>query len=400
MVVDGGTGSALLTAAEIAAVRRPYRSATQLPPRVFHDPAIFAFEQQRWFAREWLCVGRVEDAAEPGAYFLAEPAGESVIVVRGAGSELRAFYNVCRHRGSRLLEESCGAVAKIHCPYHAWIYDLDGSLRTARHTDGLTGFDRARYGLAPVRCETCQGFVFVSLDPQAQPLATAIGDLAEHLARFDLGALRRARTMTYDVAANWKVIGENFSECYHCPGVHPQLNKLSRYDTGADFATEGPWKGGYMDLSAGAETLSMSGRASGRPALPGMTADDTRRVHYYLLWPNLLLSLHPDYLLTHRILPVEPGRSTVHCDWYFPPGASGVDDVVDFWDLTNRQDWHVCALQQRGTASRGYTPGRYSEQEDAVHAFDLMCVDRYAMDGVTSRRDSRLAGGALVPATN
>jgi Rieske 2Fe-2S family protein len=389
--------SEVLTGAEVAAVRRPYRSATQMPARVFHDPGVFAFERERWFAREWLCVGRAEDAAAPGEYFLAEPAGESVIVLRGGDGVLRAFYNVCRHRGSRLLEEACGAVAKIHCPYHAWIYELDGALRTARHTEGLEGFDRGEYGLRAVRCEVWQGFVFVCLDAGAPALTTVLGDLGAHLGRFDLGALRRVRQMSYDVAANWKVIGENYSECYHCPGVHPQLNRLSRYDTGADYAAEGAWKGGYMELSDGVETLSTSGLRHGRPALPGMTKQDTRRVHYYLLWPNLLLSLHPDYLLTHQVWSVEPGRSTVHCDWYFPAGAdSDQEDVVDFWDLTNRQDWHVCELQQRGTASRGYTPGRYSDQEDAVHAFDLMCVDRYAMDGVTSRRDSR---GILVTAT-
>src|SRR6266540_1084556 len=297
------TLSSPLTAAEIASVRRPYREAGMLPPRVFHDPAVFAFEQDRWFARDWLCVGRAEQAATPGGYFLVRPGGENVIVLRGADGVLRAFYNVCRHRGSTLLEEPCGAVSKILCPYHAWVYDVDGSLRRARHTEGLSGFDPAANGLVPVRCETWQAFVFVSLDPAAPPL-------------------------------------------------------------------------------------------------PGMAGEDLRRVFFYLLWPNLLASLHPDYLMTHQVWPVEPGRSTVHCDWYFHPDAvarPGFDagDAVEFWDLTNRQDWHVCELQQQGTASRGYTPGRYSTEEDAVHAFDLMCMDRYAMDGVRSRRDSRTADGRL-----
>ena len=399
-------GAGPLSAAEIAAVRRPYRQATMLPPRVFHDPAVFAFERDRWFARDWLCVGRVEDAAVPGGYFLARPAGEDVIVLRGATPPgvLRAFYNVCRHRGSTLLEEPCGVLSKILCPYHAWVYDLDGSLRRARHTEDLADFDPAGNGLVPVRCETWQGFVFVNLDPAAPPLAGSLGDLPEHFARFDFAALRRVRRISYDVAANWKVIAENYSECYHCPGVHPQLNKLSRYDTGADFAARGPWKGGYMELSDGVETMSLSGRSDGRPPLPGIAGIDARRVYYYLLWPNLLASLHPDYLMTHQVWPVGPGRSTVHCDWYFHPDAvagPGFDPggAIEFWDLTNRQDWHVCELQQQGTASRGYTAGRYASHEDAVHAFDLMCVDRYATDGVTSRRDSRRADGGLVPAT-
>src|SRR6266536_115966 len=309
-----------LTAAEIAAVRRPFREATQLPPRVFHDPAVFAFERERWFARDWLCVGRTEDVAAMGEYLLAEPGGESVLVVRGADGGLRAFRNVCRHRGSTLVEEPCGRLAKILCPYHAWIYDLDGSLRYARHTEDIAGFDPAGYGLLPVRCEAWQGFVFVSLDAAAPPLPAALGDLPAHLARFDLAALRRVRRTSYDVAANWKVIAENYSECYHCPGVHPQLNRLSRYDTGADFAADGPWKGGWMELSPGVQTMSLSG-LSGRPPLPGGTAVDACRVYYYLVWPTLLLSLHPDYLMSHQIVPVAPGRSTVDCDWYFHPDA-------------------------------------------------------------------------------
>ncbi len=394
----------VLTAAEIAAVRRPYREASQLPARVVHDPAVFAFEREQWFARDWLCVGRAEDAAEPGEFFRCQPAGEDVIMLRGRDGALRAFYNVCRHRGATLLEQPCGRLGTIICPYHAWVYDLDGTLRHASHTADIAGFDPAASGLVPVRCETWQGFAFVSLDPAAPPLAGSLGDLPAHLARFDLAALRRVRRINYQVAANWKIIAENYSECYHCPGVHPQLNLLSRYDTGADFAAAGPWKGGYMNLAPGVETMSTSGLAGGRPPLPGSTGLDAARVYYYLVWPNLLLSLHPDYLMTHQVWPTEPGHSTVHCDWYFHPDTianPGFDptEAIEFWDLTNRQDWHVCALQQRGTASRGHRPGRYTTLEDAVHAFDLMCADRYANDGVTTPRGSHLPDGTLVPTT-
>jgi len=385
-----------LTAAELAATRRPFRAARLLPPRVFHDPDILAFEQEHWFGRDWLCVGREEDAANPGEYFLATVAGESLIVVRGRDTRLRAFHNVCRHRGSQILEEPAGKVVRFQCPYHAWVYDLEGRLARAAHTDDLVDFDPAENSLVPARCEMWQGFVFVCLDPAAAPLRDHLHDLPSHFERFDLGALRRARRITYEVGANWKVIGENYSECYHCPGVHPQLNRLTPYDVGRDFLSDGPWKGGYMELVERAETMSIDGLAHGRPPLRGMTAEDTRRIYYYILWPNLLISLHPDYLMTHQVWPVEPGRSVIHCDWLFDPGtlaAPGFDasGVIDFWDLTNRQDWHVCELQQRGTASRSYAPGRYSGIEDAVHAFDLMCADRYATDGVRTARGSRHA---------
>ena len=382
----------LLTMAEIEAVRRPYRSARLLPPRVFHDPEIFAFEQENWFGREWVCVGREDEAAGRGEFFLGDLAGESVVVVRGGDDTLRAFHNMCRHRGSTILEERCGRIARFQCPYHAWTYDLEGVLQRAKHTDDLEDFEPAENSLVPVRLETWQGFVFISLDPGAAPLARQLGDLPEHFDRFDLSALKRAKRIEYDVAANWKVIGENYSECYHCPGVHPQLNKLTPYDMGLEFQSNGAWEGGWMQLVGGAETMSTDGRARGRPPLAGMTPDDCRRVYYYLVWPNLLVSIHPDYVLAHQVWPVDAERSRIVCDWYFDPATMArpdfdPTDAIEFWDLTNRQDWHVCELQQQGTRSRAYTPGRYSNQEDSVHAFDLLCADRYAGDGVRTARD-------------
>ena len=386
------TASPLLTEAELDAVRRPFKAARLLPPRVFHDPAILEFEQRNWFGRDWICVGRAEEAANRGEYFLATLAGESVMVLRGADGELRAFHNVCRHRGSTILEESCGKLVRIQCPYHAWTYGLDGQLQRAKHTDDLVDFEPAENSLVPVRCETWQGFVFLSLDPAARPLVAVLDDLPGHFERFDFATLRRAKRITYEVKANWKAIAENYSECYHCPGIHPQLNRLTPYDMGRNYLTDGPWEGGYMELVANAETMSTDGHTHGRPALPGIEGDDLQRIYYYLVWPNLLVSLHPDYLLTHQVIPVEPGRSIIHCDWFFHPDTIArpdfdPSDAIDFWDLTNRQDWHVCELQQQGTASKAYTAGRYSNQEDSVHAFDLMCADRYANDGRSSVRE-------------
>jgi Rieske 2Fe-2S family protein len=298
---------------------------------------------------------------------------------------LRAFYNVCRHRGSSILEEPCGKVVRLQCPYHAWTYGLDGLLQRAKHSEDLGDFEPVENSLVPVRVETWQGFVFLSLDPAARPLVDHLADLVTQLDRFDFRPLRRAHRIEYDVAANWKAIAENYSECYHCPGIHPQLNRLTPYDLGQNFITEGPWQGGYMELVGEAETMSVDGRAHGRPPLVGIEPVDCERIYYYLVWPNLLLSLHPDYLLVHRVEPVDPERSRIVCDWHFDPVTMArpdfdSSDAVEFWDLTNRQDWHVCELQQRGTRSRAYSAGRYSNQEDSVHAFDLMCADRYAGD--------------------
>lgn len=377
---------------EVAHVRRPTLAASVLPPRAFHDQSIFDYEQEAWFAGGWASVGREEDALTPGQYFLTPVAGENIVIVRGNDGELRGFYNVCRHRGATIVEEACGTLPRFQCPYHAWVYDLEGKLKQPRHTELLVDFDPAEWGLIPVRVATWQGIVYVDLSGSAEPLREYLGDIAVELDRFDLGALRRARRIDYDVKANWKAIVENFSECYHCPGVHPQLNRITPYDSGSYLPSNGAAMNSYMEVLPQFETLSMSGAADGRAPMPGMTEEDDRRIYYSAIWPNQLFSLHPDYLMLHWVTPLEPGRTMVRCEWYFEPAEMAKpdfnpDDAIEFWDLTNRQDWHVCELQQQGTKSRAYTAGRYSSMESSVHGFDLLVADRYANDGIMTPQD-------------
>jgi Rieske 2Fe-2S family protein len=266
----------------------------------------------------------------------------------------------------------------------------------AKHTEDLDDFGLATSGLVPIRCETWQGFLFLCFADETltPPLADQLGDLVGKLERFDFSTLRSAKRIDYDVAANWKLIAENYSECYHCPGVHPQLNHLTPYDLGHDFDPDGAWQGGWMQLVDGAETMSLDGghgSRAGRPPMCGITTEDESRIYYFVLWPLSFLSIHPDYVLLHRLTPIDAGHTRVECDWLFEAdtmAAEGFDpaDAVAFWDLTNSQDWHVCELQHRGTASRSWTAGRYSNQEASVQAFDLMIADRYAGDGVVSHR--------------
>ena len=268
-----------------------------------------------------------------------------------------------------MVEEACGRIVRFQCPYHAWIYDLEGKLVRAKHTEDLDDFSLEAYSLATVRLETWQGFVFVNLSPEGPSLRDQLGDLVEHLERFDFGRLRSAKRTEYEVGANWKFIAENYSECYHCPGVHPQLNKLTPYDLGGDFEPHGAWQGGWMELVGEAETMALDGghgSRDGRPPMPGITPVDERRIFYYVLWPMTFISIHPDYLLLHRLIPDGPDRTRVVCDWLFDVDTiamPGFDpsDAVAFWDLTNRQDWHVCELQQRGTRSSSWVAGRYLE---------------------------------------
>ena len=377
---------------EVANVRRPTVGASVLPPRAFHDQGIFDYEQEAWFAGGWVSVGREEDALKPGQYFLVSVAGENIIVARGNDGELRGFYNVCRHRGATIVEEQSGTVPRFQCPYHAWVYDLEGKLKQPRHTELLENFDPAEWGLVPVRVATWQGIVYVDLSGEAEPLLDFLGDIAKGLERFDLAALRRARRIDYDVKANWKAIVENFTECYHCPGVHPQLNRITPYDSGSYLPSQGAAMNSYMEVLPRYETLSMTGAADGRAPMPGMTEEDDRRIYYSAIWPNQLFSLHPDYLMLHWVTPLEPGRTIVRCEWYFDPVEMAKpefnpEDAIEFWDLTNRQDWHVCELQQQGTKSRAYTAGRYSSMESSVHGFDLMVADRYANDGIATPQE-------------
>jgi Rieske 2Fe-2S family protein len=386
----------LLSPAELARVRRPYKAASLLPGRVYHDPAVFAWERAEILRRDWRIVGRAEEVPEPGSYVLVELEGDQLVVVRGRDGVLRGFHNLCRHRGTAVVEESCGTLVRFQCPYHAWIYDLDGRLVRAKHVDDLVDFDFTDYGLLPVAVAEWQGFLFVSLDAAAPPLGDWLDDLVPELARFDFSSLRVAHTVTYEVDANWKFVAENYSECYHCPGIHPQLNRLSPYDLGGDYDSNGPWQGGWMELVDDAETMALGGgHRAGRPPMCGVTAVDERRVYYYVLWPSTFLSVHPDYLLVHHLEPTAPDHTRIVCEWLFEAStvaAPGFDptDAIEFWDLTNRQDWHVCELQQRGTRSSAWDAGRYSSIEPSVHAFDLMVADRYAGDGIHSRRTVRI----------
>ena len=358
-------------AAALAATCRPLAEARTLPRRVYTDPEVFAAEGRALFGRMWLCVGRAEDLPEAGSYLTQAIGGERILVVRGEDHALRAFFNVCRHRGARLVEEPCGRLrGLIGCPYHGWTYALHGRLLRAPRAEA--GFRPEDFPLAQARLETLGGFVFVNLDRAAPALGAALADLPD-LTRYRLADLRRARRIEYTVEANWKIVAENYSECYHCALVHPQLNRISDLTSG--FAQSGAsFNGGPMQLRDGFTTMSMSGATTLAP-ISGLPDADHRQVHYYLVYPNLMLGLHPQYVLVHRAWPLAPDRTRVVCEWLFPQAslaAPGFDpaDMVEFWDLTNRQDWVLCERVQRGAASAGYVPGPYHPSERCVHAFD------------------------------
>ena len=280
----------------------------------------------------------------------------------GDGAEVRAFYNLCRHRGTRLCAESAGTFGgRITCPYHAWTYSYDGALVGAPHMEGTAGFSKSDYPLGAVRASVWDGHVFVSLDPDGPSLEAYLGALPAKFAPWRMGDLRVAARQTYDVGANWKLIVQNYNECLHCPTLHPALNRLSHYLGGKNEPIQPTYMGGRMDLNEGVATMSIDGTTP-RQLLPHVSASDRRHVYYYSLFPNFLIAPHPDYVLTHALWPVAPDRTEVICEWLVDPteqvgGAFDIHDATEFWDLTNRQDWQVCELAQARHQLAG-RPGR------------------------------------------
>ena len=417
--------------------------AKSLPQKYFVSPELFANEQEKIFSKHWLLVGHQSQLKKSGDFFLATIAGESLIMVRDQKSEIGGFYNVCRHRGTRLKENACGNSSTIQCPYHAWTYGLDGRLIGAPHMDELPDFDKADYSLRAVNLALWEGFIFVNLadsgpltsilshshssaltgasrpslpkgekterrttqfandEARLRSKATArqaprdfislerwFAPLNKKFSHWNMSILRPAKRIEYDVRANWKLMFENYSECYHCPGVHPMLSKVSPYDSAENDLAEGPFLGGFMKINKG-KSLTMSGdacalgiehdhppsRSYGAAGEQEHGRESTQRVFYYSIFPNMLLSLHPEYVMVHQLWPQSPERTLIVCDWFFHPDAFTrndfkPEDAIEFWDMTNKQDWHVCELSQQGIASRAYAPGPYSSREKIPAAWD------------------------------
>ncbi len=352
-----------------------------LPSEYYLSGEIFAQERERIFSREWFCAGRADRLPEPGAVRVLDVLGESVLLTRTREGTLAAHYNVCRHRGARLCATDaaageCGpargdlsAGGTIRCPYHAWTYGLDGRLLGAPFLNQDPALRKEDFSLHPVGIALWGGFFFLNLwpaGPPAQDFAGHLGPIPERLRRYPLESLATARSITYEVLANWKVLAENYNECYHCAGVHPELCELVpafRERGGADL----DWDRGIPHRD-GAFTFTRTGTTARAP-FPGLSDGEKVRHKGELLYPNLFLSLSSDHVAAFRLSPESPGRTTVVCDFLFDPAEierPGFDpsDAVEFWDLINRQDWAICAEVQRGISSRVHRFGYYAPMED------------------------------------
>ncbi len=349
------------------------RTRSTLPGRDYHAPEIFELERERIFHDRWMCVGREEQVADRGDYLVEEIIDESIIVVRDRSGNLNAFYNVCRHRGSKLCDEADGNFGgAIRCPYHAWSYSFEGQLKSTPNIGDVEGFDRNDFPLYSVAVDTWEGFIFVNLASEPASLADQLRETGTDFARYRIGDLRIGGVIEYDVAANWKIITENYMECLHCPSVHPELCKIVPiYKQGIVREVEGSWGNSMVD---GATTFTPTG-SSNRPTLPDLTEKDITTYFGAFAFPNLILNLHSDHVMTYRLKDITPERTTVISEFLFEPKTidrSDFDpkDVVEFWDLVSRQDWEVCERVQKGIRSRAYQGGFYPPQDDFALEFN------------------------------
>ena len=406
----------LLDPSSLDRVLAPFGSSRMLPVAAYTSADVFAWERANFFAGTWTCLGR-----RPANGRQAYAVGDIGVLVNATDQGVRAFSNVCRHRGHELLpiNESNPQPDQraIVCPYHGWAYGPDGSLVVAPQMGA--DFDRSAWRLKELPVVDWHGWLFVNAagtagavdDPDPDSPDPDIpgpdgpgsdgpgsdGPSSDGPIRFEEFAGEVERYVTpyrpsrlsvrarhrYEVAANWKLIAENYHECYHCPMIHPELCQVTIPDSGANGTGPGAWVGGTMDLAAHAVTMSFDGRSD--PNARPLDGADPRTVTYVGIFPNLLISAHPDYVLTHRFVPLAADRTLVECEWLFPPdgpqddGSSRVDPAyaVDFWDTTNRQDWAAVESVQRGLASRHHEPGPLAPNETAIYDWVTMLARGY-----------------------
>lgn len=368
------------TEAAWAGTRRPLSRATTLPAAAYTDAAFFELEQRRVFGTSWVPVALV-DQVVTGRLLVRSVGGTSILVTRSGDGELRGFLNSCRHRGTELAAADCDVANTIRCPYHRWGYDLDGTLiATPRFAEaGVDDFDPAEHGLHRVRVARWGPFVFACLDPTTMPLDDWLGDLPDRLRSYRLESWRTIESRDIEIAANWKLISENYQEYYHLAWVHPELTKVSRVEDHYRF--QGP------GMYCGQTTTPVSGDDRddwvAMPAAAGLDAGDAESGRHIAIFPNVLISLLPNHVFVMLLQPVAPGRTIETCTFLLPPSTPEVPErdfaaTRSFWFDVNDEDIAIVEAGQRGLERGGFTIGRLSPRfEEPLHRFHNMLADRF-----------------------
>ncbi|MDH6702299.1 aromatic ring-hydroxylating dioxygenase subunit alpha [Streptomyces griseoviridis] len=337
-----------------------------LPGRYYTDPEIFRQEQEHLFESMWFCAVRGADLAGPGAFRTVQVGRENVIVTRSRSGELRAFLNICRHRGARLCGEESGQVRRtLQCPYHAWTYDLDGALIAAPNLIKMPDVDRVAYGLIKVAVREWLGYAWVCLaaeppsfeDTVMRAAVERLGDAAA-IGHYGAEDLALGRRVTYDVRANWKLIVENFMECYHCATIHPELVEV--LPEFADGYAAQYYVGHGAEFGEGVRGFTVDG-SEGFARLPDVADDQDRRYYAITVKPTVFVNLVPDHVILHRMFPLAADRTVVECDWLYAPqvveSGADVSRSVELFHRVNEQDFAACERTQPAMASRAYREG-------------------------------------------
>ena len=365
----------------------PFGASRTLPAAAYRSNELFSWEQEHIFYRQWICLGRTDDLLGPSQVRALAHGSEEFLLARDGDGVVRAFSNVCRHRGHPLVQVGEAIdVRLIRCPYHSWTYRLDGTLRAAPSLTQSPDFEVSQWPLQSIRVDEVGGWLFVDPSGEAQTLDDSLGNLVEVLAPYEPERLQTVARHSYEIAANWKLVVENYHECYHCTSIHPELCQVTPVNSGQDIQPTGLWCGGTMVLKDHAVTMSLSGQSQG-VNFRGLRPGQEREVLYIGVFPNLLISPHPDYVMTHRMVPLAPDRTFIECDWLFAPESLALDGfdpsyAVDFWDITNREDWTACENVQRGTRNRGFRPGPLSPWESTIYQFLNMIGQAYQGEAV------------------
>ncbi|MBO0676298.1 aromatic ring-hydroxylating dioxygenase subunit alpha [Mycolicibacterium sp. S2-37] len=383
-------------------------TATDNPPTLlatlggdfYTSDAVFAAEQSQIFENSWICAARAGDLAQPGQFKKVQIGRESVLVVRARDGLLRAFLNVCRHRGAQLCTESEGQVRRtLRCPYHAWTYALDGKLVAAPNIAALTDnsgapIDRYQYGLMPVALTEWLGYAWVclaELPPSFEETVVAETTLrlgaADVIANWDIDGLQLGRRIVYEVAANWKLIVENFMECYHCSSIHPELvDVLPEFARGMAAQS---YVGHGAEFASDVDGFTVDG-SPGFGTLPGLAPDHDRRYYAITVRPTVFVNLVPDHIIFHRMYPLAPDRTVVECDWLYAPdvvtAGHDVSRSVELFHRVNQQDFEACERTQPAMSSRAYRHGGVLvPAEHHLAEFHQWVVSRLGMSDGSAR---------------
>jgi Rieske 2Fe-2S family protein len=373
------------------------RLVPSLPSVAYTSPTHFTREVALIFNPGWMAVCRAEEIAQNGDWRVVNLVGDDILVVRGRDGVLRAFYNVCRHRGARLcagaeevpkpgrpyLPPAVLSNGFIRCPYHAWVYRDDGKLFAAPFLTKGTDFRAADLSLYPVGCAEWGGFVFLKATADSGgPLEAALGAVPARVRNYNLADLRIGHRIAYSVDANWKIICENYNECYHCGPMHPELCALVpafRAEGGAGLE----WERG-IPHRPGAYTFTWSGTTA-RALLPGLNEDERTRHKGELIYPNLLISLAADHVTAYILMPRGPDRTDITCLFLFAADALtrpdfDHSDASSFWDVVNQQDWAICERVQAGMMARPHRQGFYAPMEDSNLDMRVYVLSKMTMD--------------------